>query len=238
MTGPVVLALDTAGSACSVAVAAGDCLRSAERIEGLHGQAEALLPLVDRAVRNAGLTPAALNFVVATVGPGSFTGIRVGLAGARGIALATSARLIGVTSFDAVATAATWQGSDRDRCRLIALESRREDLYIQLFDPLCNPLGEPAAIMPVKLAGAVNAAIGAAPLLVAGDAAHRAALALSERPDTNALEGSSPGAIGAWGAALRIMRTGKWSDSAQPLYLRPPNVTLTNGRRRPGRDRA
>src|SRR6266851_9911888 len=93
---PVILALDSAGLACSVAVALGDRVLGAERIEGMHGQAEALLPMVDRAMRKAGLPPAALDLVAATVGPGSFTGIRVGLAAARAIALATGARLIGV----------------------------------------------------------------------------------------------------------------------------------------------
>ena len=68
----------------------------------MHGQAEALLPMVDACMREAGQVPAAIDLVAVTVGPGSFTGIRVGLAAARGMALATGAQLIGVTSFEAV----------------------------------------------------------------------------------------------------------------------------------------
>ena len=89
----VALALNSAGLACSVAVSLGEEVVAEERIDTMHGQAEALLPLVDKAMREAGQVPAALDLVVATVGPGSFTGIRAGLAAARGIALATGARL-------------------------------------------------------------------------------------------------------------------------------------------------
>src|SRR5258708_19583473 len=101
-SGPVILAIDSAGLACSVVVAVGDTILSTERVETRHSQAEALMPMVDAAMRKAGLPPAALDLVAATVGPGSFTGIRVGLAAARGIALATGAHLAGATPSDAV----------------------------------------------------------------------------------------------------------------------------------------
>jgi len=131
----VALALDSAGLACSVAVSLGEEVVAEEHIDTMHGQAEALLLLVDKAMRVAGQVPAALDLVVATVGPGSFTGIRAGLAAAHGIALATGARLLGVTSFDAVAVRAATSDSPETRFLLVALESRREDLYIQFFDP-------------------------------------------------------------------------------------------------------
>src|SRR6516162_1830595 len=132
---PVVLAFDSAGSTCSVAVAVGDTILCAERILTVHGQAEALLPMVDAAMRKAAVPPAGLDLIATTVGPGSFTGIRVGLAAARGIALATDARLIGVTSFVATAAGTAQSNLSETRFLLVALESRREDLYIQFFDP-------------------------------------------------------------------------------------------------------
>ncbi len=220
------LALDSAGLACSVAVSLGEEVVAEERIATMHGQAEALLPLVDRAMREAGQMAAALDFVVATVGPGSFTGIRVGLAAARGIALATGARLLGVTSFDAVAVRAARHDLSEPRPLLVALESRREDFYVQFFDAHGDALREPAAIMPFLFREAVAAIIGAAPLLIAGDAARRAAAALERRPDTAVLEDSAPGAAGALRAGLRLLRFGKPADAARPLYLRPPDVTL------------
>jgi tRNA threonylcarbamoyladenosine biosynthesis protein TsaB len=228
----IVLALDAAGLACSVAVGVGERIVADERIETVHGQAEALLPLVDRAMRVAGRVPAALDLVCVTVGPGSFTGIRVGLAAARGIAVATGARLIGVTSFDAVAVEAARSDCSEGRFLLIALESRREDLYVQFFDAHRDPFREPAAIMPATLGDAVNATIGKRPLLIVGDAAQRAGAALAQRPDITVLKDSAPGAVGAWRAALRLLRLGK-PDTTRPLYLRPPDVMRPNGPRKP-----
>jgi tRNA threonylcarbamoyladenosine biosynthesis protein TsaB len=226
----VGLALDSAGLACSVAVSLGEEVVAEERIGTMHGQAEVLLPLVDRAMREAGQMAGALDLVVATVGPGSFTGIRVGLAAARGIALATGARLIGVTSFDAVTVLAVRNDWPETRSLLVALESRREDFYVQFFDPHGDALGEPAAIMPFLLRETVAEAIGANPLLIAGDAAQRAAAALEQRPDTVVLEDSAPGAVGALHAGLRLLRFGKAADAPGPLYLRSPDVTLPETR--------
>ena len=204
----------------------------------MHGQAEALLPLVDKAMREAGQVPAALDLVVATVGPGSFTGIRVGLAAARGIALATGARLLGVTSFDAVAVRAALSDCSAIPFLLVALESRREELYVQFFDPHGDPLREPAAIMPFALREAVAAAIGANPLLVAGDAAHRAAAALAQCAAAAVLEDSAPGAVGTLRAGLRLLGRGKPAGAPRPLYLRPPEVTLPEIRQKSPRARA
>src|SRR5438270_13387410 len=114
-----------------------------------HGDAEALMPVVDRVVAASGLSRAALDGIGVAVGPGGFTGMRGGLGAAQGIALALKARLIGVTRFAAVA-AALPAGTG---AALVALDSRREDLYIQLFDRASGvPLGDPAAIMPAALA--------------------------------------------------------------------------------------
>jgi tRNA threonylcarbamoyladenosine biosynthesis protein TsaB len=234
----VALALDSAGLVCSVAVSLGEEVVAEERIDTMHGQAEALLPLVDKAMRNAGQVPAALDLVIATVGPGSFTGIRAGLAAALGITVATGARLLGVTSFDAVAVGAARSDRSQTRFLLVALESRREDLYVQFFDPHGAALRQPAAIMPFLFREAVAATIGANPLLVAGDAAQRAAAALAQRPDTVVLEDSAPGAVGTLRAGLRLLRLGSATDAPRALYLRPPDVTppetpqkLSRGRR-------
>jgi tRNA threonylcarbamoyladenosine biosynthesis protein TsaB len=231
-SGPVVLAIDSASSACSAVVGVGDTILSAERLETRHGQAEALMPMVDVAMRKAGLAPAALDLVAVTVGPGSFTGIRIGLAAASGIALATGAQLVGVSCFEAVAAALSQPAWDDVQFLLIALESRREDLYVQFFDRACNPVGEPASMMPAALGGAVNAALGAAPLLIAGDAAQRIAIVLSNRFDTIIVEDSAPDAVGVLRAGLHRWRCGA-VDAPRPLYLRPPDVTLPSGGRTP-----
>ena len=101
-----VLAIDTALEACSAAIL------DTEREDGVtsrslpmvRGHAEALVPLIAAVMSEANVGFAELDRIAVTVGPGSFTGIRIGLATARGIAHATGARVIGVTGFEAVAT--------------------------------------------------------------------------------------------------------------------------------------
>jgi len=229
---PAILGLDSAGSACSAGVAIGDAVLSIERREMPHGQAEALLPMVDRAVRRASLEASAIDLVAVTVGPGSFTGIRVGLAAARGIALALDIPLFGVTSFEAAAAAC---GPDpAERLLLVALESRRADLFIQLFDPVREPLGDPTAVMPEDLAEFVRASTDGQPLAIAGDAAARAAAALAASGGTGVVEHREPVVVGALRTVLRRLRRGERGGPARPFYLRSPDVTLPPGPHAPG----
>lgn len=225
----IVLAIDSAGLACSAVVAIGDTVLSVEHVKSRHGQTEALLPIVDAVMRKARVAPAALDVVAVSVGPGSFTGIRVGLAAARGIALATSARMVGVSSFMAVAAGVAHPSEDDCPHVLIALESRREDIYVQFFNRLRDPVGQPVAVMPAALQEVVNETVGAAPLLIAGDAAQRAAPVLVDRGDIFVLEDSAPDAVGVLRAVLRRWHTGE-IDAPRPLYLRPPSITRARPR--------
>jgi tRNA threonylcarbamoyladenosine biosynthesis protein TsaB len=217
---PLVLALDTAGSACSVALGRGEILLGHERREMRHSHAEALLPMVDRVVEAAALSPAAIDVVAVSVGPGGFTGIRAGLAAAHGLALASDAHLVGVTSFAAVAALVPSGATGL----LVALDSRRADFYVQLFDAAGTAYTEPAAVLSEELA----AWLGDAALRVAGDAAQEAAAALPARAETEIVPNSAPDAVGVLAAVRR------WPDladpAARPLYLRAPDVSFPKAR--------
>ena len=229
----MVLALDSAGLGCSAVVAAGEIVLGAERVATEHGQAERLLPMIEAVMREARLSVSALDTIGTTIGPGSFTGIRVGLAAALGIALATRAQLIGVTGFEAVAAGLSISSHHRDAgCLLVALESRREDLYVQLFDPTRSPLGDPLVVTPTALDEVLKPIIGVAPLVVAGDAAQRAARMLSRRRSAIVAQGSAPDAAGVLRAVLHRWRLGEPGPKPLPLYLRSPHVTIPTARRR------
>lgn len=234
---PIVLALDSAGSGCSVVVAAGERVLAAERCTAARGQAERLLPMIDVVMCKSGLSALALDIVGTTIGPGSFTGIRVGLSAARGIALATGVQSVGVTGFEAVAAGLAPRAHERGAgFLLVALESRREDLYIQLFDHSYRPLGDPTAALPAALDEVLVGLIGAAPLVVAGDAAKRAADLLRPRSRTIVVEGSAPDAAGVFRAVLlRRARGDEARTKPLPLYLRRPDVTVSTGHRGAGR---
>jgi tRNA threonylcarbamoyladenosine biosynthesis protein TsaB len=103
----LVLALDTAGPDCAVAVARGDAAtanvlaQSSERIG--RSQAEGLMPMIEAALSEAGVVFEHLSRIAVTTGPGSFTGLRIGVATARGLALALDIPAVGVGSLQALA---------------------------------------------------------------------------------------------------------------------------------------
>jgi tRNA threonylcarbamoyladenosine biosynthesis protein TsaB len=219
---PVVLAFDTAGSACSAAVGRGDAVLAYERREMRHGHAEALLPMIDRVMAVAGLGASDIAMVGVTVGPGGFSGIRAGLAAAHGLALATGARLLGITSFAAVAAPISAHAG-----LMVALDSRRADLYVQLFDADGGGRGEPAGIAPEALADWV----GLDTIVIAGDAAEIASAALAER-GVGIVPNSAPDARGVLAALQRWPE--RADPAARPLYLRPPDVSFPKTRVRVG----
>src|SRR5882672_1570381 len=101
----LILAIDTALDACAAAVldtSAGQLI-AAESQAMKRGHAEALMPLIARVMKEAGLPFTALDRIAVTTGPGSFTGLRVGLSAARGIALAAGKPAVGVTTLTAFA---------------------------------------------------------------------------------------------------------------------------------------
>jgi tRNA threonylcarbamoyladenosine biosynthesis protein TsaB len=189
-----------------------------------HGHAEALFPMIERVMEEAGLAPAQLDAVAAAIGPGGFTGIRVGLAAAHGIALAVGARLVGISSFAAVA--ARIAGDCPYETLLVALDSRRADLYVQLFArDAAAPLAAPQALLADQLLDHVARA-GVGRLLIAGDAAEAAAAALDGRVSCVIAADSAPDAQGVAAAALAELRSDAMAGPVRPLYLRPPDVTL------------
>lgn len=209
-----LLAFDSAQAACSAAVWRDGAVaaRRAARME--RGHAEALMPMVVATLADAGIGFAALDAVAVTVGPGSYTGIRVGLAAGKGIALARGIPLIGVTTLEAVARAA---GPERAGAPVyVALETKRADLYVQAFDATLRPLGPAAAIAP-------EAACVPAGALVAGDGAVRLKARLAARGDVAFARGD--GIVDA-AVVAEIAAARGASGPVAPLYLRPPDVTL------------
>jgi len=230
---PLLLAFDTAGSACSAVVGSGGIVLAGEHQAMRHGHTEALLPMIDRVMATAGTSPRDLDAIAVSVGPGGFTGIRAGLAAAHGLALATGARLIGVTSFAAVAARA----GEADARLLVALDSRRDDFYLQFFAGSGEPIGDPKAVPAEALAAHVNAAVGDAALRIAGDRAEAAATLLAGRQPLAILPESAPEARGVFVAASRALAAGDATRPTRPLYLRPPDVTLPKPRRASGATR-
>ncbi|MFC5358481.1 tRNA (adenosine(37)-N6)-threonylcarbamoyltransferase complex dimerization subunit type 1 TsaB [Azospirillum himalayense] len=223
-----VLGLDTATSGCSAALWDDGAVTVLRREPMARGQAEALVPLAQAALAEAGCAFDSLDRIAVTVGPGAFTGLRIALAAARGFALAAGLPVVGITSFDAIVHGLP--EAERDgRAVLVAVDSRRTEPFLQLFHPDLTPFGEPTMLEPAAVPGwlggllADDAGTGTAPLLVAGDGAAALRPRLEGRADTAFAAGpGTPDAavVAALGARREV------GLPAQPFYLRPPDVSL------------
>ena len=129
----IVLGIETATDVCAVAVLRdGDVLASASvRVPRSH--ATRLAPLVEQTLGHARLAPADVGLVAVSAGPGSYTGLRIGAALARGLCLATGARLVGVGTLDALMDEAFAHLVGTESV-LVALPSRRGEVYVAMDD--------------------------------------------------------------------------------------------------------
>src|SRR6516162_5425103 len=129
----LILAIDTALDACAAAVldteAGGLVAHESQPMK--RGHAEALMPLIARVMHQSGLSFPALDRIAVTTGPGSFTGLRVGIAAARGIALAAKKPAVGLSTLSAYA--APHIASDERFPVVAAIDARHNHVYLQVF---------------------------------------------------------------------------------------------------------
>ncbi|WP_334176199.1 tRNA (adenosine(37)-N6)-threonylcarbamoyltransferase complex dimerization subunit type 1 TsaB [Pseudoxanthobacter sp.] len=219
-----ILALDTAGPAAGVALldlGTGAPAAGGERLfvrtDPLPtGHAERLMGLITAVLDEAGIAPAAIDRLAVTTGPGSFTGVRIALATARGLALALGRPAIGIGVLELIATAT--RAAHPGLPVVAVLDARREALYLQPFGADGSALAPPAAADLAAAAdhvpeGAVLAGSGAA-LLAAQLAAAGRVPAVVE-PERSA----DPGLL----ARLAATREPA-ANPPEPLYLRAPDA--------------
>ena len=229
---PNILAIDTATNACSAALYTGGDVVTGRHEDMVRGHAERLLPMIDEVMADAGMTSAALELIAVTVGPGAFTGLRVGLAAARGLALARSIPCFGATTTETIAAALHPGGPSA-----VLIDSKRSDLYVQVFDAQGRPLCQPSAVLPDDLGAFMSGLdMGSEPLTLAGDGVTRARDILAES-GFDCLDGRVryPDAADLARLAAARWRPGQSLAAPAPLYIRPPDavVPVNGGRLRP-----
>ncbi len=216
-----ILALDTTTSACSVALWADEAVVS-RSVMMERGHAEALLPMVRDVLNEASRAFPEIDALAVTIGPGAFTGLRIGLAAARGMALAANIPCVGVTSLEAIAEGVGCE-ERAGRALLVALDSKRGDLFAQVFDAGGPPLGSPVA---VSYDGLMDI-LPPRPIVVAGTAAPAVVESLVQwGVDAVRANGTGcPHAMDVARVAARRWAAGEKTDKPPaPLYLRPPDT--------------
>ena len=133
-----ILCFDVSNNSCSVAVSFGQEIVSFEQELRPSMQAERLMVMVQSSLINARLKYQDLEYMAVTVGPGSFTGVRIGLAAAKGIIHATNIKGIGITNFDAAYYRLTQQVLDFENA-IIILNAYRNQQYVQIFNRSNHP---------------------------------------------------------------------------------------------------
>lgn len=135
-----ILAFDTAMSSCSVAYAClGTGIFHEKVIPMTRGQAETLVPMIDEIMQEAGVAYESLDAIATTVGPGAFTGLRIGLSTARALGMALDIDVYGFSTLDLITqrfirAREAAQGHDiESRPILVVLETKRNDYYTQLY---------------------------------------------------------------------------------------------------------
>jgi tRNA threonylcarbamoyladenosine biosynthesis protein TsaB len=224
----ILLAFDTAQGALSAAIMDGEGVLASSFEPRTRGHAEALMPLLETMLAEAALGFADLDALAVTVGPGTFTGLRVGLAAARGLALARALPLVGVTTLEAVAEPA---GAEADEIAIALFDARRDEVYMQAFAPTLAPLTPPLlvgldeAVAHLPEGRAVLVGTGAellAPRLEAAGRPFRLSPA-KPQPDAQAVGRIALARIAAQGlGAFRV--------APEPLYIRAPDAKLPGGR--------
>ncbi|MGA8970844.1 MAG: tRNA (adenosine(37)-N6)-threonylcarbamoyltransferase complex dimerization subunit type 1 TsaB [Pseudolabrys sp.] len=214
-----VLAIDTALEACSAGVLDTERadMRVHETVPMQRGHAEALMPLVARVLDRAQLDFAALDRVAVTTGPGSFTGLRVGIAAARGIALAAGMPAIGLSTL--AAFAAPFIAADDTLPVVVVIDARHDHVYLQIFGPGGRTVVAPR-VAPLR--EALRVATAGAPRITGTAANKLAALWPSGERAPSAVEQRAAPDIN-WVARLGAAATDTHT-SPKPLYLRAPDA--------------
>jgi len=189
-----------------------------------RGHAEALMPLIERVINRVEGGFATLDRVAASIGPGSFTGLRVGLAAGRAIGMATDIPVVGVNTLSAFAAPLLGQSSDKWIASVI--DARHSHVYLQLMGS-DGKLALPPQIISIDDA---IVAIGSKPFRIVGSAATLLGTALSEAGQSPEVAPDRAGADIDWIARLGAIANPEFAPPS-PLYLRPPDaLPQTNGR--------
>ncbi|WP_417317299.1 tRNA (adenosine(37)-N6)-threonylcarbamoyltransferase complex dimerization subunit type 1 TsaB [Emcibacter sp.] len=221
-----ILAIDTALGACSAALLVDGDVVAGRFEERQRGHAERLLPMVEEVLEEAGLARSGLQGVACTRGPGTFTGVRIGLSAAKGLCLALDIPLAGFTSLEVVAHNVIHHPEVKEGTLCVAHDARRGEVYFQKFvlsDGQVKAAGEPKAVALEK----IHEELPSSPCSLIGTGA---ALVMEAVPEESRPPILLPEVGGQPDARIMAVMAGREPDRFQkerviaPLYLRAPDA--------------
>lgn len=222
---PVLAFESSLGGCVGAVIDAGGKTLAQFSFETDRDQAAKLIPGVNDIMKQAGVEFAALGLIVTTIGPGSFTGLRIGLSAARAMGLSLGLPVQGVGTLEAMAQTC---GQDAGRNILVMLESKREDFYVQAFDASFKELTPPACLNTPDILsiakGQESFLCGDGVTRFLQEAGDAAAAFFSGVREQRLLD---PAAMARAGLA-HFVAAGQAAAKPEPLYLRGADVSLSN----------
>jgi tRNA threonylcarbamoyl adenosine modification protein YeaZ len=223
----ILLAIDTAASLCAACVLDSGAGERGRAVRDLgKGHAEHLMAVVAEALDKAGAAYGDLDAIAVSVGPGSFTGVRVGVAAARGLALALNVPAVGISTLEAIAAEALPEAAGIPIT--VALDAGRGQLYLQHFDAGAAAVSGPEAVAVDAAAARISEAGGGR--LLAGSGVPL--LAQSATGIRMTMTGAATTDIATYAriAARRLAKAAPGSlDKPRPLYLRDADARPQDG---------
>ncbi|MFC6237222.1 tRNA (adenosine(37)-N6)-threonylcarbamoyltransferase complex dimerization subunit type 1 TsaB [Longivirga aurantiaca] len=217
----LLLVMDTSSAVITAAVHDGDSVVGAAVEHGAQSHGELLAPVIARALAEAGARPSDLTRVCTGVGPGPFTGLRVGIVTARVMAEALSIPVHGICSLDVLAFQAAAESGFTLGGFAVATDARRKEVYLRTYDRGGRPASDPLVVKP----GDVDTALAEGP--VAGPGAWLYPEVFADAREPRELDGAAMAEL----VAARIELGSPLLDP-EPLYLRRPDAVANTGRKR------
>jgi len=222
-----VLGIETATMVCAAAVASEGKVLAEVALEERNIHAERLMSLIDEVLRRTDIAPRHLDAIAVSIGPGSFTGLRIGLSVAKGLAYAAGKSLVAVPTLEALARRALGPGKSLPLI-LPLLDARRDEVYCQFYrggDGSVTADGEPSVLTLVQVAEA----IGNRSVFVTGEASEKfRAFVGSGRPEfRGAVQFAEPsvarcgaGAVALTGEGLLARGSTEDLSVLEPRYIK------------------
>ena len=222
----MILCINTATTLCSVAIGrAGEQPMGVEEIADPHAHSTSLAPMVERLMTQCGVSTNQLSAVAVNKGPGSYTGLRIGVSMAKGLCYALSKPLIAIGSLEAMAQGvlqqrgSLWQPTNQPTLLCPMIDARRMEIYTALYDEQLHPVLDVEA--KVIDQGAFGEWLSAHRILFFGDGANKCRSAI-DHPNATFIDGIEPSAAYMLPLAHNALQQGKTEDVAyfEPFYLK------------------
>lgn len=228
-----VLAFDTATDVVTVAVGRHGEVVAARVVDSDRAHAERLVPTVRDVVAEAGLALSDLDALAVGVGPGRFTGLRVGVTTAKALALALAVPVVGLGTLEVVAH--PWRDDDRDVVSVV--DARRGEVFWARYRPRAGALG-PVVAPGVAAPADLVAALGVDAVICVGDGVDRYRRELAGAPGAECLPSqySAPSPLALCALADDLLAAGRGGppESLVPVYLRESDAVINWEQARPG----